>query len=268
MEEALRFFRTYEVWIYLLLGLGGVIYLRKFVLAWQELRGAGFGLERDSAQARLNQAASVMVLVLTMVVMEFVLVSFIAPAFPGAEPLPTPTLDLLATSTITLAAPPSRTPDFAFETAVAQGTPLEPLLETAAAQSALLTPGGPGLVGVGTPLPATLAPASGCLPGLVAIAVPVDGQEIRGSVEISGTVNTPDFGFYKFEMRLQDAADWLTILAGNQPKQDAVLGTWNTSLLPPGSYQLGLVVTDNTGKSLPPCIVSVLVAPPLETPNP
>ena len=57
MEEALSFFRAFEVWIYLLLGLGGLIYIRRFILSWQELREAGFGLERERAQSRLNQSA-------------------------------------------------------------------------------------------------------------------------------------------------------------------------------------------------------------------
>lgn len=244
MEEALRFFRTYEIWIYLLLALAGFFYLRKFIVAWEELRGAAFGLERDSAQARLNQAASILVLLLTIVVIEFVLVSFIAPAIPGAAPLPTPTLDLLATATITLPAP----------------TPA--------------IPGTPGTPGASAPLTDTLVTTAiplageGCSPAQVFIAVPTEGQEIRGSVDISGTVDIPNFGFYKFEMKLQDSQDWLTILAGNEPKRESVLGTWNTSLLPPGNYQLGLVVTDNQGQSLPPCIVNVQVAVPVETPQP
>lgn len=54
MEEALGFFRALEMWIYLLLGLWGLIIIRKFVLAWQELRGATFGLERENAEGRLN----------------------------------------------------------------------------------------------------------------------------------------------------------------------------------------------------------------------
>ena len=63
MEEALSFFRAFEAWIYLLLGLGGLFYLRKFFLAWWELQGAGFGLERgrqahqDSAGARAQSSA-------------------------------------------------------------------------------------------------------------------------------------------------------------------------------------------------------------------
>ena len=104
MEEALSFFRAFEVWIYVLLALGGVIYVRKFILAWQELREATFGLERESAQSRLNQSASVLVLLLTMAVIVFVLVYFVSPAVPSANLLATPTLDLLATPTTTLPA--------------------------------------------------------------------------------------------------------------------------------------------------------------------
>jgi hypothetical protein len=64
MDEALRFFRTYELWIYALLALVSLIYLRRFILAWGELRGAAFGLERESAQTRLNQAAGMLVLLM------------------------------------------------------------------------------------------------------------------------------------------------------------------------------------------------------------
>jgi hypothetical protein len=46
MEEALRFFKMYELWIYLLLGLGGLLYAAKFARAWNELRRSSFGLER------------------------------------------------------------------------------------------------------------------------------------------------------------------------------------------------------------------------------
>src|SRR3972149_1690241 len=102
MEEALRFFRAYEIWIYFLLSLGGLIYLRKFILAWDELRGAAFGLEKESAQSRLNQAAGMLVLLLAIGLAVFVMVSFVAPSVPGANPLLTPTLDVLATTTATL----------------------------------------------------------------------------------------------------------------------------------------------------------------------
>ncbi len=228
MEEALRFFRAYEVWIYLLLALGGLIYVRKFILAWGELRGAGFGLERESAQSRLNQAAAVLVLLLTMAIAEFVLVSFVAPTVPGAIPILTPTLDLLATPTTTLA-PVTPQPG---ETPLPDTTPITPTQAVAAA---------------------------GCIPGQIFIAYPQEGDEISGAVEISGTVDIPNFGFYKLEMKRPEETSWLTILAGNQLRRQEVLGIWNTSLLPPGYHQLGLVVTDNQGNSNPPCVTQVRV---------
>ena len=236
MEEALRFFKAYEVWVYLLLGLGGLIYVRKFILAWQELRGAAFGLERESAQARLNLAASALVLLLTLAMSEFVMVSFIAPTVPEASPLLTPTLDLLATPTIALE--PS-----------AQVVGVLPITNT-------ITP------------TLTVAGDDGCIPGQIAISSPANGDEISGAVEIKGTANILDFGFYKLEMRTPDQSSWLTILAGDGVKQDETLGTWNTSLLSPGNYQLSLVVTDNQGKILPACIVQVRITAPTPTPQP
>ena len=102
MDEALRFFRTYEMWMYVILALAGLVYIRKFILGWEELRRAAFGLERESAQSHVNQSAGMLVLLFMMAVAVFVLVSFVAPAFPGSNPLLTPTMDLLASATTTL----------------------------------------------------------------------------------------------------------------------------------------------------------------------
>ena len=238
MEEALGFFRALEMWIYLLLGLWGLINVRKFVLAWQELRGATFGLERENAQSRLNQSASVLVLILTMAVSEFILVSFIAPAVPGAISLPTATLDLLATPSITLPA----------ETPASDGSP-----PAVAADASATIP----------------AFSASCVPGQIQIIIPENGEEIRGVIPVVGTANIENFGFYKFEIKRPDETTWLTIQAGNLPVTDGKLGDWDTSRLTPGDYQLALVVVDNQAKSSEPCIVQVRVSrPPDETPSP
>lgn len=233
MAEALGFFRALEVWIYLLLGLGALVNIRRFFLAWQELRGAGFGLERASAQSRLNQAASVLVLIITMAVTEFVLVSFIAPTVPGAIPLLTPTLNLLATPTTTLP--------------VSQATG--------------------EFVPTTTPLPAGQTGQSGCVPGQVEITAPQNGQEVSGVVEIIGTANIPNFDFYKYEMKRPDETTWATIQAGNMIKQNEKLGDWDTRRLF-GEYELSLVVVDDNAQSLPACIIKVFITRPAdETPE-
>ena len=241
MEEALQFFRALEGWIYLLLGLAALYFIRRFILAWQELREAAFGMERESAQARLNQATIVLVFLLAMVISEFVLVSFIAPAMPGAVPLPTPTLNLLASPTTTL-------PAGAVENLLTTTTPISGTL-TASTPTAVIS-------------------GSACIPGQIEISAPTNASPISGVVEIIGTANTPNFGFYKLEMRPSEDPNWLTVLAGNEVRINAVLGVWNTSLLTPGSHQLSLVVTDNQGQSQPPCIVQVNITLPVETQQP
>jgi len=238
MEEALGFFRAFETWIYLLLGLWGLINIRKFLLAWQELRGATFGLERESAQSRLNQSASILVLILTMIVTEFIVVSFISPAIPETITLPTPTLDLLASPQSTL--PP--------------GTPP---VETAPTGEATLE------------TDVLSAISSGCVAGQVQITIPQNGEEVRGVIPVVGTANIPNFGFYKFEIKRPDETTWLTIQAGNVPVSDGKLGDWDTSRLSPGDYQLALVVVDNQARSSVPCVVQVRVTiPPEVTPKP
>jgi hypothetical protein len=228
MEDALRFVRDNEIFIYLILGIVAAWYLRKFLLAWRDLREAAFGLERETAQARLNWAASMLVFILILGAVEFALVSYVVPTVPGAAPIFTPTIDLLATPTVTLS--PDSTPG-----------------------AATLTPG-----------PTLPAGEGGCLPGQNDITFPEDGTTVRGVIEIIGTANIPNFGFYKYETTPINDLSWLTIQAGDSIVENDVLGPWDTSRLNPGDYYLRLVVTDNTGESAPPCTIQVRVETPLE----
>jgi hypothetical protein len=227
MEEAINFFRAFEVWIYVFLGLVGLFFIRKFVLAWQELRGASFSLEREHAQSRLNQSAFVLVFLIVIAVTEFILVSFVAPSLPGANLLPTPTLSLLVTTTPTTGPEVTESPGSGIPTAI---------LEKANATQ-----------------------PSGCALNQVEIAAPQNGQEVSGVVEVLGSASIPNFGFYKLEMKLPDDPNWLTLQAGNITIQNGKLGDWDTRRLSPGEYQLGLVVVDNQARLSPPCVVQVRV---------
>lgn len=235
MEEALRFFRAYEFWIYTLLALAGLVYVRKFILSWEELRGAAFGLEREAAQARLNHAASMLVLLLSMGVAVFMMVTFVAPTIPGANPLYTPTLNLLATATTTLPASGAAT---AGPEAMMEETPRSPTIEPAGAE--------------------------GCLPGQVMLSSPQDGIEVTEVITLTGTASVQNFGFYKYEVKRPEDPIWLTIQAGRQPVTDGPLGQWDTRTLSTGEYLLRLVVTDNQGESLSPCTIKIYVNNPVQ----
>lgn len=217
----LIFLKEYQVLIYLALGLFAAWYVRKFTVAWQELRGAAFGLEKESAQGRLNRAAVFLVLILILAVTEFGLVTIVAPNRPETSPLFTPTLDLLSSPTVTLQA------------------------TTASTQTEARTP---------EPIP-----AAGCIPDEVMITYPEKDMTISDLVEVLGTVNIPNFGYYKFEVTQTGIENWLTIQANDQQKRGEVLGTWDTKQLEPGNYDLRLVVVDNEGNQREPCVISVYV---------
>jgi len=226
MIETLGFLTKYEVWIYILAGGVGLIYFRKLVLALQERRAAIFGLERENANRQLASAGSMLGLMFLLSVGEFVLVTFVSPFLPQQKILPTPTLDLLASPTVTL-------------------------------QSQAFTP---GVIGTqGTPVPAK---SNGCIPGQLEFTNVVPGQEFSKTIRLEGTTNVPGFGFYKYEYGQPGQDNWVTIAAGNEIKTKAEIGTWNISQLPQGDYELRLVVVNQQNESMPPCVVPIRVVSP------
>jgi len=230
MDEVLRYLRNYEALIYIALGVLAVWQLRKFILAWEELRAAAFGLEQESAQSRLNQSALVLVFLLVFAVAEYALVTYVAPNVEGANPLPTSTVDLLATPTATL--PPTTATVSSLAQPAEQTTPEEEV--------------------------------SGCVPGEVMISSPGDQDTVRDIVEVEGTADIPNFGFYKFEISSFNSGSWLTIQANDQVVEEGELGFWDTTQIEPGQYQLRLVVFDNEGEQRDPCAVTIFVDEPSE----
>ncbi len=228
MNAIVHFLKDFEIWIYVFLGLVGLLTLRKFILALREWQGTIFGLERDNAQRRLNEASSLLVLLILMGVGEFLLTSFIYPTIPNVEVLPTATLSVLTTPTVTLQP--------------ANG--IRPTEQIATAS---------------TPVTTNSAQQSGCIPGELEFTYPKSTDTINGIVEIKGTVNVPDLGFYKYEYSVPGSNTWVTIAAGNGVKVNEVLGNWDTGQLQPGNYLLHLVAYDNTGKQLTPCETPVTI---------
>lgn len=231
MEELLLFLTKYEVWVYVLSALIGLFYLRKLIIALQDWRAALFGMERESAQRRFSTYLTLFLLVMLTAGLEFSVVSFVVPNLPAKKGLlPTATLDLLITPTVTL---PVGTPG-------TSGAPNQTQQPTV-----------------------VITLTEGCTPGSVEWSSPKSGDEISGKVQLMGTVNIPDLGFYKYEFSQPGTDVWNTIAAGNKNVVNDLLGNWDTTLLVPGDYLLRLVVADSQNQLLPACVVSVrVVAPP------
>jgi hypothetical protein len=91
------------------------------------------------------------------------------------------------------------------------------------------------------------------------ITDPEAGDLVSGTVNITGTASIPNFGFYKYEVALMGTQNWATISAGRETKVNTSLGSWNTTSLANGDYFLRLVITDNVGLALEPCVIAVRV---------
>lgn len=228
MNELVPFLQKNEIWIYIFLGVVALFPLQRLISAWRSWQGSIYGLEREIAQRRFSAALTVLLLLILFVVGEFISVSFVAPNYPQGSALATPTLDLLATPTVTLPA----------------------VVDAAASITQVTT----------VTLNAVVA-NDGCVPGKIEWVFPQAGQEISATVELKGTVNIPNLGFYKYEYAIPGEDIWTTIAAGNQPKVEGGIGFWNTSQLPQGDYQLRLVVADNANNFFPACVIPVRIAP-------
>ncbi len=226
MEEFLVFIKEQSIWIYLSLGLAGLIYLRLTINRLQEYRRAFFNIEREQAREELVRAAIMSGLTLAGIAATF-LISYLK--IPMLPILINPT----AVPTVSLLTPMS-------ESEIGAATPMANV----------------------TPISNDEFDNIGCQNPDATILFPEDGSSISGVIEVRGTANISNFAFYKFEfMPVTPGAVWRAVSAGTGPIVEATLGTWDTSLVDPGEYAFRLVVTDTEGNAPFPCVIRIKVLP-------
>lgn len=226
MGPIYRSLAAYEPLIYIALAIWGLFVFRSMYRSWREWQDSVYSLEREFALTRLVRATALALLVLGLVFAEFFIATFVAPALPASDILATPTLDLLASPAGTIS------PEMATQNA------LSPVL---------------------SPVPSG---SSGCIPDQLIITAPEPGDEVRGTVELTGTADIPNFGFFKYEVTPLGTESWATVSAGRDPVRNEKLGDLDTTTLANGDYFLRLVVTDNVGASLEPCVIAIRVLNP------
>lgn len=219
MRALLDFLHEYEIFFYILIGLISIMYVRRFLSAWQEGRLAIFGLEKEMAGQRMRTNASLLVALVVLVLFVFISTTFVRPMLPQVITLATPTMEL-----------PTAQP-----LALNLGTESEvtPTIEVAGSQN--------------------------CVAGQIELTYPQNGMGVTGVISLKGVINVQDFGFYKYEYSTPGSSTWMIIAANGTIDPEGTLGLWDTSLLTPGDYLLRLVVTDNRSNVIGVCIIGVIV---------
>jgi hypothetical protein len=226
MITILRFFANNALLIYLVLAIGLLFAVRGLLKGRGELGQSVFGLERELAYRHLRQSVTILATVFLLALSELLLTAFLIPYLPAFSILTTPTFNPLTTQTGTL--PPQ-------------------LLAS---------------LGALTPQPTATARSSGCIPGQIMITYPKPGDVIKGTVQLLGVADIPNFAYYYYEFSLAGSDTWQTVAGDNKIPKDTRLGPWDTSLITPGFYNLRLVVTDAQANKLPPCIIPVQISAP------
>jgi hypothetical protein len=247
MEQVLQLIAEYQWWIYGVLGLILLFYLRRAILARRESVRSIFKLEQEQARGRYGRSVLLAAVVLLVMGAVFGLSNFTLPTVDEPpEPVPTATSGPLVAPTLTsTAAPPTITPTVT-ATVVRPTRPVRPTdtpdVEVTAAPPA--------------------APPS-CQNPNVRITSPGLNQIVPGDTPIRGTASGASFQFYKVEVGPGSNPrdhEWTVIgRLHESPVTGGVLETFNASAYAPGTYTLRLVVVDQTGNYPDPCRVTITV---------
>jgi hypothetical protein len=246
MDRVLRLIADYQWWIYGVLGLVLLFYVRRALLTRREGARSIFKLEQEQARVRYTRSVAVSAVVLILISTVFVLSNPVLPASESTTPGPSPTETTgpLAASTLTPTPLPATSTSTPTATVV---RPTRPRPDTPT----------PEVVNTPTPF---VRPAA-CPNPNVRITSPGQNQVIQGNFAIRGTASHSEFQYYKVEVgQGRDPRNWTVVGQLHYTTVNGgVLETFNAGAYAPGAYTLRLVVVDQTGNYPEPCRVTVTV---------
>jgi hypothetical protein len=249
MEQALRILAEYQWWIYAVLGLIFLFYLRRAIVARRDGARSIFKLEQEQAHTRYRRSVMVAAVILVTIAAVFLVSNPFLTAAPveKATTVPTPSVTNgpLSASTLTPTAPPPTITPTAQPTNTRPPRPVPPTDTPEVVE---------------TEAPVVVQPAA-CPNPNVRITSPGSNQVIQGSFPIRGTASIANFQFYKVEIGPGTNPKAWTVVGQLHygPVNDGVLETLNAGAYAPGAYTLQLVVVDETSNYPDPCRVTVSI---------
>lgn len=239
MTVLVKLIADYAVWLYLVLGLAALLFLRAYLVARRERDNSIFALERESATGRMAQATMGFLVTLILVGGVFYTSQTLVEEIPLPEATPTPTALIVL--------PPTATPPPLLPTPTPTDTPRpRPTLPPLEASTPPTPETSPGV-------------AASCPNPGVRISEPGTGATVSGVIQMIGSANIPDFWYYKFEFKGNGFGDWTFIQRFDTAISGGILGAWDTRSVPSGDYEFRLVVVDKTGNYPEPCTLLLSV---------
>lgn len=224
MEDTLRFVEANQGWIYILLFFVGVYNAQALWSAYLDFRRAIFGLERERATSKLRRTAAYLAVTLTILVVVFLVSTFVAPAIPVADSqTPMPTISVLTQSA-----------------------------EESSGQLATAIPIEAGIEACDNPNATITSPQNGTSIGGVVQIEGAASIEAFAFYKLEYRLTSPDATW------LVIAAFTTPVCEAGCP-ESTLLAEWDTGLVGAGDYRLRLVVTDTAGNAPAPCEIQVRI---------
>lgn len=245
--------------LYVFIGIGIFLALRRFTRARFELRATRFELQRDFARYSRANALTTLVLLVEAGLLVFGVQQYVAPTMRTVLDLSPAIEDVIV--------------DLDFSTPTA--APLAQInideesiqLGNFNSNEVRITPT-PTATPVGT---IEAAPtAVGCDSPGAQLQIPANGQVIQNIVPVTGVAYTDDFATFKLEIAgaFTDGQFATMESITQETREMGVLSQFNPALYEEGTYQFRLAVFDITDTLRESCSVTIYIRPPSPTATP
>ena len=258
MDRLYVFIIRNDVWIYILCSVGFIWYAAELIRARRLLRSAMFGLERERGQ-RMQSRALILIFVFAALAAFVTFVNLqIAPDLPEEllKP-PTPTPGSVSTPISSpIAEEITESPEIApLPTSTLAVAPTITLSSSSPDQETAVPDTQDENPSENSNLPEIVI---GNCPSNINISAPPSGVSVAGDVTVFGSADSENFGYYDLELYGPATGErWISVYdtLQREPLVDDILVTMDLEGFEPGSYLLRLRVVDEGGTEVGQCAI-------------
>ena len=253
--------------LYILIGVGILIFWSRWRAAQFDVRSTRFELERDLARFRRDNALTMMILSIEMALVVAGIQRVVAPTMRSDIELK----QLIAMNNQEDVVEVANDGVFATPTRPAplSNLPIEPVElprddEVSVFATPTLTPTPVGTIEPNAP------PVYGCNTPNAFLQIPANGMRVFQTIRIAGTAFVDNFSSYKLEISGPTTLNsfWVIGEGSSDVKELGTLSQFNPDPYEPGTYQFQLTVFDATLELKASCMVTIYISRPIPTPTP
>lgn len=259
--------------LYILIGVGILIFWSRWRTARFDVRSTRFELERDLARFRRDNALTMMILSIEMALVVTGIQRVVAPTMRSDIELE----QLIAMNNQEDVVEVANDGVFATPTRPAplSNLPIEPVElprddEVSVFATPTLTPTPVGTIEPNAP------PVYGCNTPNAFLQIPANGMRVFQVIRVAGTAFVDNFSSYKLEISGPTTLNsfwvidegFIPVSGQDEENPENTLSQFNPDPYEPGTYQFQLTVFDATSELKASCMVTIYISRPIPTPTP